>query len=191
VARCPPDSAELLELLPLAGRAKGRWLFLPWGGGLQMRGSAHPCRCGAGSQCLGGLSLGEASAGSWGHPCAPHSGWEGGCCNSCPGALALQLLLAAVVGACKEQLEGPLLQTSGQMLLGVLLVPKAFISQHSIKLRALPFTPSLHPPDCNLCAKHKRTRLLSFVSGVSGWRQGPTSGSGLCGGFATKTVFLY
>lgn len=69
----------------------------------------------------------------------------------------------------------PPLRTAGEMLLGVLLVPKTFISEHSRNLEAL--AAPLQFLDCNLHAKHKQTTSAFLAAvcavGVSGGRALP------------------
>lgn len=57
----------------------------------------------------------------------------------------------------------PPLRTAGEMLLGVLLVPKTFISERSRNLEALAVP--LRFLDCNLHAKHKQT-TSAFLAAV-------------------------
>lgn len=105
---------------PPVRRSRGRpSARSPCGGAVQVSSRPHtPRRCGS-EPALVGPAPGEASAaaGSISAPPARREGGEGGCCHSCPAALALSsCFLAAALVACREQNQGPLRASRSRQL---------------------------------------------------------------------------
>lgn len=164
VARCPPDTAELLRVANFSRKGEGnvaRSSPRRWCAGEELGTSLRAV--GQGASACGACPRGGICSQLGPSPCPPLGvGGEpvvtAAPKHSLPSCFWLPWWWLA--RSSKKDPCRPLLRTAGEMLLWVLPVPKAFISWHGINLRALPLAVPLRPLDRNLRAKHKRTMLL-------------------------------